>query len=86
MKKLFSKIKTGACWLGNVIKKPFVKFGNSKLVQSYLGSKFHKTWIRLWSDYAFFMHIPLALILVFEFLVVPILMWLWFGKKKEPSP
>ncbi|WP_303840152.1 hypothetical protein [Selenomonas ruminantium] len=27
-----------------------------------------------------------ALILVFEFLVVPILMWLWFGKKKEPSP
>ena len=27
-----------------------------------------------------------ALILVFEFIVMPILMWLWFGKKKEPSP
>ena len=65
MKKLFSKIKTGACWLGNFIKKPFVKFGNSKLVQGYLNSKFHKIWIGLWSDYAFFMHIPLALILVF---------------------
>lgn len=65
MKKLFSKIKTGLGHVGSIIKKPFVKFGNSKLVQGYLTSKFHKTWMMLWKDYAFFMHIPLALIIVF---------------------
>ncbi len=65
MKKLFSKIKTGLCALGTIIKKPFVKFANSKLVKSYLDSKFHKTWLMLWDKYSFWMQIPLALALVF---------------------
>jgi len=65
MKKLFSKIKTGLCLLGKNIKKPFIKIANSKLVQGYLNCKFHKMWVLLWDKYAFFMHIPLALALVF---------------------
>ena len=65
MKKIFSKIKQGFSWLGKMIKKPFVAFAHSKLAQGYINSKFHKTWIMLWDKYSFFMHIPLALALVF---------------------
>ena len=43
-----------------------------------------------WSETVFlsweFINGLFALILLFEFIVVPFLMWLWFGKKKEPSP
>ena len=65
MKRFFSKIKSGFVWLGKNIKKPFIKMANSKVVQSYLGSKFHKTWLMLWDKYSFWMHIPLAMILIF---------------------
>ena len=65
MKKLFSKIKTGIGLLGNIIKIPFIKFANSKLVQGFLNSKFYKTWLMLWDKYAFWMHIPLAMAIIF---------------------
>ena len=65
MKKLFSKIKTGIGLLGNTIKIPFIKFANSKLVQGFLNSKFYKTWLMLWDKYAFWMHIPLAMSIIF---------------------
>ncbi len=65
MKKIFGKIKSGLSWLGKNIKKPFVKLAHSKAVQGYLGSKFHKTWMMLWDKYAFWMHIPLSLIIIF---------------------
>ena len=65
MKKLFSKIKTGIGLLGNIIKIPFIKFANSKLVQGFLNSKFYKTWLMLWDKYAFWMHIPLAMSIIF---------------------
>ncbi|WP_028235332.1 LTA synthase family protein [Pseudobutyrivibrio sp. MD2005] len=65
MKKLFSKIKTGIGLLGNIIKVPFIKFANSKLVQGFLNSKIYKTWLMLWDKYAFWMHIPLAMAIIF---------------------
>ena len=65
MKKIFGKI--GAFFkLGRqIIKKPFVALANSKAVKWYFDSKFHKGWIKLWTDYAFWMQIPLSMILVF---------------------
>ena len=65
MKKVFSKIKSGLSWLGTNIKKPFVKLGNSKVVQGYLNSKFRKKWLELWDKNAFWMQIPLALLIIF---------------------
>ncbi|SFO06249.1 Sulfatase [Pseudobutyrivibrio sp. UC1225] len=65
MKKVLKKIKAGFSWLGNNIKKPFIKLANSKAVQGYLGSKFHRTWLALWDKYAFWMHIPLAMAIIF---------------------
>lgn len=66
MKKLFSKIKTGLGLLGNTIKDSFKKLANSKLVQGYLNSKIRKTWLMLWDKYAFWMHIPLSLAIIFS--------------------
>ena len=66
MKKLFSKIKTGLGLLGNTIKGSFKKLANSKLVQGYLNSKIRKTWLMLWDKYAFWMHIPLSLAIIFS--------------------
>jgi len=69
MKKIFSKIKsgikTGFSWLGNKIKTVCSKIANSKLVQAYINSKFHKTWVMLWDKYSFWMHIPLSCIIIF---------------------
>ena len=66
MKKLFSKIKTGLGLLGNTIKGSFKKLANSKMVQGYLNSKIRKTWLMLWDKYAFWMHIPLSLAIIFS--------------------
>ncbi len=65
MKKLFSKIKIGLNWLGTNIKKPFVALANSKAVQSYINSRAHKKWVELWDKKSFWMHVPLALIIIF---------------------
>ena len=65
MKKLFSKIKAGFSWVGKNIKKPFTMLANSKVVQGFLNSKFVKIWVELWDKNAFWMHIPLALIIIF---------------------
>ena len=65
MKKLLSKIKSGLCLVINTIKQQFIKFSNSKLVQGFLNSKFHKTWLMLWDKYSFWMHIPLSLGMIF---------------------
>ena len=65
MKRFFSKLKAGLKWLGTMIKKPFIKLANSKAVKAYQESKFHKTWLLLWDKYSFWMHIPLAMALIF---------------------
>ena len=65
MKKLLSKIKSGLSWLGRNIQKPFIKLANSKAVQGFLNSKFHKKWVELWDKSAFWMQIPLAMIIIF---------------------
>ena len=49
----------------NTIKQQFIKFSNSKLVQGFLNSRFHKTWLMLWDKYSFWMHIPLSLGMIF---------------------
>ena len=65
MKKVLTKIKNGIIKLGTIIKKPFNKIANSKAVLAYKESKIHKTWLMLWDKYSFWMHVPLALALVF---------------------
>lgn len=65
MKKLLSKIKTGASKACNNIKKFFSKIGNSKVVQSYLNSKLRRKWLSLWDKSAFWMQIPLSLVIIF---------------------
>ena len=65
MKKLFSKIKSALSLIGSIIKLPFKKIANSKIVGMFLNSKFHKTWVMLWDQYAFWMHIPLSMAIIF---------------------
>ncbi len=65
MKKVLTKIKNGFIKIGNIIKKPINKIANSKAVLAYKESKIHKTWLMLWDKYSFWMHVPLALALVF---------------------
>ena len=65
MKKVLTKIKNGIIKIGNIIKKPLDKIANSKAVLAYKESKIHKTWLMLWDKYSFWMHVPLALALVF---------------------
>lgn len=65
MKKIFGKIGAFFKQGRQIIKKPFVALANSKAVKWYFDSKFHKGWIKLWTDYAFWMHIPLSMLLVF---------------------
>ncbi len=65
MKKFLNIIKPFFSSIGSVIKKPFTILANSKIVNWYLDSKFHKLWIKLWTDYAFWMHVPLAMCIVF---------------------
>lgn len=65
MKKIFGKIGAFFKKGRQLIKKPFVALANSKAVKWYFNSKFHKGWMKLWVDHAFWMHIPLAMALVF---------------------
>ena len=65
MKKVFGKIKSGFGLIGNIIKKPFIMLGQSKMAQAYRRSRFHRLWRLLWDKYAFWMHIPLSMIIVF---------------------
>ena len=69
MKKLLSKIKSGAKFVGNTvsnnIKKFCSKIVNSKIVQSYLNSRVRRKWLSLWDKSAFWMQIPLSLIIIF---------------------
>ncbi len=69
MKRFFSKIKAGLSWLTNKIKTTFKlissKIANSKVVQGYLNSKVHKTWVMLWDKYSFWMHIPVSFCIIF---------------------
>lgn len=65
MKKVLSKIKSGLCWIGKATKVPFTALANSKAVQGFLNSKVHKGWMMLWDKYAFWMQIPLSMIIIF---------------------
>ncbi len=59
--KVFSVFKKA----GQLIKKPFAAIANSKAVKWYSNSKFHKLWIKLWDEYAFWMQIPLSMAIIF---------------------
>ncbi|MCR5416123.1 MAG: LTA synthase family protein [Pseudobutyrivibrio sp.] len=65
MKKIFKKIGSGLKKIGSIVKIPFQKIAESKAVNWYLNCTFHKTWIKLWEDYAIIMNIPLSLIIIF---------------------
>ena len=65
MKKFINKIKSFFTKASDVIKKPFVAIAHSKTVTWFLGTKFHKGWMKLWVDYAFWMHIPLSMGIIF---------------------
>ena len=69
MKKVLKKLGSALKTVGQVVKKGLCAFGNkiknSKAVQWYGATPFHKTIVMLWDKYPLLMHIPTSLAMCF---------------------